>query len=95
MMDHANARASLRAAVQPHVPNQVVDEVIDLTMHAVQESKHALIRVASGASSDKVRLCVIGIAVSVTITELQNLQEKLEKEAKSQGMTPRNVEVTL
>lgn len=35
------------------------------------------------------------LATSIAITELQNLQKKLEREAKSNGMTPHDVEVSL
>lgn len=80
-------RRKLRLAARGLVPDQHLDEVVDLAMHAVSCSFTAVADVVKRASIPPVAISATSIALSVILAEASTKLEGLQTMAAACGMT--------
>lgn len=81
-------REPLRQSLkQVSVPPNAIDEVVDLTIHAVAQARQAIYRVATSANSPAAQECVFSTAMQVFGNDALSHADTMIKLAKDGGLT--------
>lgn len=80
------ALMQMRAERYSAMPENAVDEIVDLACHAAESGRHAMLQVIDRASSFQVAVTAIGPAASLLAHDLKLLAEGLERAAAVTGL---------
>lgn len=86
--DRATIRSGLLAA---GVPETMVDELVDVSLHAVEEAMATLCRTLARASDERIAFCAVGVAGPILVTQLEVLIDGAKEISRNAGFEPRKV----